>query len=177
MRRRAIAIATLAVGFVAAFSGPLAAAEEAPPRPDWDMVAFEVKSWGAPVSSWRILSNGGGSWTEAVRPDGQPPTSVPSLAWHEIEPEAANYAELERILRQLPDPAPDADACENFMTDMPYGTLRLTRGATTIEIAWNSGCLDDGYVAFVSTLREADQHMQELGKAAPVSRVEPPPAS
>ena len=137
------------------------------------MVVFEAKSWGAPIASWRILSNGGGSWTEAVREQGAAQSDY-RLAWHEIEPAAANYIALERILRQLPDPAPDSQACENFMTDAPYGTIRLTRGATTIEIAWNDGCMDDGYRAFMAILREADGHVQALGNAAPVSRIETP---
>ena len=154
----------------AAFSGTPADAS----APDWDYVEFEVKSWGGPVTSWRILSNGGGSWTEAVRTNGQAPTTPASHAWHEIDPDAANYAALEAILRRLPNPAPDFNSCENFMSDMAYGTLRLTRGATTIEIAWNDGCLDDDYREFMGVLREAHEHMQALGKAAPVSRIEPP---
>lgn len=144
-------------------------AEEGP----WDFVEFEVKSWGAPMSPWRILPNGGGSWTESVREDGQPPNMPAAQAWHEIEPEVSNYTGLETILQRLPDPAPDSQDCENFMTDAAYGTLRMTRGATTTEIAWNAGCLDEDYVAFMAILKEADEHMQELGKAAPVSRVEP----
>jgi len=174
MRRRALALATLASGIAAASFAGSALAHDEPPTPDWDMVAFEVKSWGSPSSAWRILSNGGGSWTEAVAQDGQAYNSPPSLAWHEIEPDAGNYASLEAILRRLPNPAPDSQACDNFMTDMAYGTLRLTRGATTTEVAWNSGCLDDDYVAFMDILREADEHMRALGKAAPVSRIEPP---
>lgn len=144
------------------------------PSPQWDMIAFEMNSWGQPIRSWRILANGGGSWTVAEREESAPPFSAPSLVWHDIEPEAANYAALEKILAALPDTAPDADACANFMTDMPYGTLRLTRGATTIEIAWYAGCLEEGYVAFMDILKAADVHMEALGKAAPVSRTEAP---
>ena len=167
----------LAVSALFLASCSQASAESTPaPFEPWDFVAFEVKSWGGPVTSWRILPNGGGSWTEAIRPEGTPPTSPASQAWHEIEADAANYARLEAILRKLPSPAPDFNACDNFMSDMAYGTLRLTRGATTTEIAWNDGCLDDDYRAFMAVLREADEHMQALGKAAPVSRVDPPPA-
>ena len=152
------------------------AAENKPPEP-WDFVQFEVKSWGAPISSWRILPDGGGSWTEAVPEDGQPPTVPAAQAWHEIEPDPANYAALEAILARLPDPAPDSGDCTNFMTDAPYGTLRLTRGATTTEIAWNSGCMDEDYLVFMGVLKEADPHMQAIGKAAPVSRVEAAPTN
>ena len=169
--------AALALGAAAIASAAAQAPEPAaaPPPPDWDMVSFEVKSWGAPIGSWRILSNGGGSWTETVRKEGAAYGDY-QLAWHEIEPDAANYVALERILRKLPEPAPDSQSCDNFMTDAPYGILRLTKGATTTEIAWNDGCMDDGYRSFMGILREADEHMTALGKAAPVSRTESPPA-
>ena len=150
-------------------------AEPVPDAQAWDFVEFEVKSWGSSRSSWRMLPNGGGSWTVPVQEDGQPPNAPAAQQWHEIEPEAGNYVLLEAILDKLPDPAPDYQDCANFITDAAYGSLRLTRGATTTEIAWNSGCLDDDYVAFMDVLREADQHVQALGKAAPVSRVEPAP--
>jgi len=144
-----------------------------PPGPDWDFVSFEVKSWGAPITSWRIGPNGGGSWTEAVNEEGQSPRAQPSLAWHEIAENPANYIALEEILRRLPDPAPNSSGCKNFMTDAPYGILRMTKGATTIEIAWNDGCRDPDYREFIDILREADQHIAGLGKAAPITRSEP----
>lgn len=153
------------------------AAQDTPAAPAWDFVEFEVRSWGGTRSSWRILPNGGGSWTVAVAEAGQSPAMPAAQEWHEIEPEVANYTQLEAILDKLPDPAPDHQDCSNFMTDAAYGTLRLTKGATTTEIAWNSGCFDDDYVAFMGVLREADQHMQALGKAAPVSRIEPAAAN
>lgn len=147
---------------------------EVPPRPDWDFVSFEVMSWGAPVSSWRILSNGGGSWTETLRAKGAAHYDY-KLAWHEIEPDPFNYIALEKILRHLPDPAPDSQQCDSFISDMAYGTIRLTHGATTIEVAWNDGCMDETYRAFMAVLKQADEHMQALGKAAPVTRTESPP--
>lgn len=155
----------------------LGAQEAPPPGPDWDFVAFEVKSWGAPVTSWRMTPDGGGSWTEALREDGTPFNQPPSLAWHTIEPAAANYSALEAILRKLPQVAPDYEDCENRMTDAAYGTIRLTRGATTTEIAWNDGCFDEDYRAFIAVLKEADEHVAAIGKAAPVSRVEQPPGT
>ncbi|MBY6014981.1 hypothetical protein KUV75_08695 [Qipengyuania gaetbuli] len=174
IRTRHATVLAVSVLSLASCNAARAESPSPPPAPDWDFVAFEVKSWGGPITSWRILPNGGGSWTEAIRPEGQPPTAPASQAWHEIEPDVTNYAKLEEILPKLPSPAPDFDACDNRMNDMAYGTLRLTRGATTTEIAWNEGCLDDDYQDFMGILREADEHMRTPGKAAPVSRVEPP---
>lgn len=147
------------------------AAPAPPPGPDWDMIAFEVKSWGEPVSSWRLLSNGGGSWTESVKKEGARLGDY-TLVWHEIEPKIANYIAIESILRNLPTPAPDSNDCTNFMPDLAYGTIRLSQGATTTEIAWNSGCMDLEYKPLLDTLKTADQQVREWGGAGKVLRSE-----
>lgn len=138
------------------------------------MIAFEVKSWGEPVTSWRLLSNGGGSWTEAVKNEGERLGDY-TLVWHEIEPRIEHYIAIERILKKLPTPAPDSNDCANFMPDLAYGTIRLTKSATTTEIAWNSGCMDEDYKPFLETLKAADQQVREWGKAGQVLRTKDVP--
>ena len=137
----------------------------------WDLIAFEVKSWGQPVTSWRLLADGSGSWTETVREE-PAPIGEYRLAWHEFAAGEHGYRQVETILSRLPGSIPDYDNCTNRMTDLPYGTIRLTRGATTIEIAWNSGCMDDGYRAFIETLKGADTTVAGWGRAGPVIRTE-----
>lgn len=148
--------------------------EQPPPEPDWDLIAFEVKSWGAPIHQWQFSPLYGGVWIGVERKD-DPSRIVWTKSFHTLDADGARYAELEALVRKLPRPAPDAADCSNMMTDMPYGTIRLTRGATTTEIAWQSGCLDDGYAGFIATLREADSLVTEWGKAVPVSRTEDQP--
>jgi hypothetical protein len=58
------------------------------------------------------------------------------------------------------------------MPDLPYGTIRLTRGATTLEISWNSGCMDDGYRAFIDLLKAADSLVAGWGRAGNILRTE-----
>lgn len=135
------------------------------------MVAFEVSSWGRPVTSWRVLADGSGSWTETVTREGAPPGEY-DLVWHEFAAGEKGYREVVTILSRLPDPAPDYDHCANSMTDQPYGKIRLTRGATTTEIAWNSGCMDDDYRAFMDTLKAADTAVAGWGRAGKILRTE-----
>lgn len=148
-----------AQALVARWSGP------------WDMVAFEVHSWGNAVTSWRLLPDGSGSWTEAVREEDAPPGDY-RLVWHEFMAGEDGYRQVEAVLSRLPAQAPDYDDCRNRMSDLPYGTIRLTRGAMTVEVAWNSGCMDDGYLAFIQTLRAADTLVAAWGRAGRVLRVE-----
>lgn len=131
------------------------------------MIALEVRSWGRPVTSWRLLQSGAGRWTETVEAPRR------SAVWHEVEVGSSGFAAVAAVLSPLPLPAPDAAACADFMPDLPYGTLRLTRGATTVEIAWNSGCLDADCRAFVQTLKAADSIVAGWGRAGRVLRVEP----
>lgn len=162
-------------GFLAAIAlvsvVPSGLAQESPPAPRWDFIAFEVKGWGEPISSWRLTSRGGGSWTETRKNEGEPLGSY-TLVWREIEEDAQLTIALENILTKLPKPAPDSNKCANFMPDLPYGTLRLTKGATTTEIAWNSGCMDEDYRAFMALLKQADILLAEAGRKGRVLREE-----
>lgn len=139
---------------------------KAPPGPNWDLIAFETKSWGAPLSSWRVGKEGSGSWVEAVQEGNDPRQTI--LVNHEIDGDVGNYIALERIFSGLPVPAPDPDDCNNFMPDMPYGTIRLTRGATTTEIAWNAGCMDPDYLKFLDLLKQADSFVSEKGRTGKI---------
>jgi len=138
---------------------------------EWDMIAFEAKIWGEPVSSWQIDKNGVSVWIE-VRKEPNAPLGQYKLAYHLIKTEAQQYAELVQILEQLPDPAPDHNTCRGRIPDMAYGTVRLTKGATTTEIGWNSGCREDEYLEFLAILERADQLVAAWGRNAPVSRIE-----
>lgn len=138
----------------------------------WDFIAMEVKSWGRPVTSWRLLPNGSGSWTEVVEARGEGPPGL-NAVWHEVEVGEAGFGRVVAALSRMPLPAPDPARCADFMPDLPYGTVRLTRGATTLEIAWNSGCMDADYRAFIAILKAADTLVAEPGRAGRVLRTEP----
>lgn len=168
LRRFAVAIAVVAL---LPGSDGTAHAQASQWSGPWDMIVFEVRSWGRPVTSWRLLADGSGSWTEAVREDGAPPEDY-RLVWHEVAASEDGYRRVEEILSRLPDPAPDYDDCRNRMTDLPYGTIRLTRGATTVEVAWNSGCMDDSYRAFMEMLKAADTAVATWGRAGSILRTE-----
>lgn len=136
-------------------------------------IAYDTNSWGRVVSGWTIGPEGEGTWYERVNDSGQPgPVGPYQLHHHDFDVGKAGFAELEALLTDLPDPAPSTTNCRQFRTDDLYGTLRLTTGATTEEIAYNQGCRDAPYQAFMAQLLEADALVADWGKAAPVSRTE-----
>ncbi|MCJ2178585.1 hypothetical protein [Novosphingobium album (ex Hu et al. 2023)] len=159
--------------FVTGFS-PTYADGKSTPRPDpqtWDLIAFEVKSWGRGISSWRIGTDGAGNWAESTDTAGEQ-TADTRTVYHVIEAGPDGFEQIRIILSHLPDPALDANSCRQFIPDMAYGTIRFTKGATTTEIAWNSGCMDDDYRTFMEALKQADELMRQRGKAGRILRTE-----
>ncbi len=140
-------------------------------RAEWDMIAFETKFWGRPMTSWQLVPTGGGSWVQS-KPDEVSAAGPDTLVFHEIEVGEDGYRRIAEIFSHLPATAPDSSTCTNFMTDQPYGTARFSRGATTTEIAWNAGCMDEEYSAFLDTLKAADTQMREWGLASTITRTE-----
>lgn len=132
-------------------------AQASPPQPQWSAISFETRSWGTLVTSWTVNDGGDGTWT------GKADAAKPDLKVHEFAVGSDGFEKLESIVRKLPEPAPNYDPCEAFMTDQPYGNIRLTKGATTIEIQWNAGCMDADYLAFMDILRSANDTVAAWG--------------
>lgn len=172
-QRKTARLAAAAMALYAAVACPVGHGAEAAlsMAGPWDMIAFEVKSWGRPVTSWRLLRSGSVSWTEIVEARGERAPRY-SAVWHEVEAGEQGFGRIVAELSRLQIPAPESAVCSNFMHDLPYGTVRLTHGATTIEIAWNSGCMDAEYRAFVAILKAADSIMADWGRAGRVLRTE-----
>lgn len=146
-------------------------ATENSPAGTWDMMEFETKFWGRPLTSWRLVPTGEGSWVQAM-PGEVSAGQANTLVFHEINIGEEGYRQIADIFGRLPEIAPDFSTCTNFLTDQPYGTVRFTRGATTTEIAWNAGCMDEGYAAFLETLKAADTQMREWGLGSQILRTE-----
>ena len=108
---------------------------------------------------------------ENVEPE-DPQSQEHTIAYRTLDTDPKRYQQLEQILNSLPDPAPNSSECENFVPDLAYGIIRLTRGATTTEIAWNSGCQDRTFAPFLKVLRDADTLVSGWAKDVPISRTE-----
>lgn len=137
----------------------------------WDTIAFEVKNRGEPIYRWQFTPEYGGFWMEVVD-QGAQPSGQHTFAIHTLPADLQRYLVLEDIVGRFPDPAPDSAGCANYLPDAAYGTIRLTRAATTTEISWSSSCRDATYVAFTDLMKEADQLITSWGRRQPVSREE-----
>lgn len=131
-------------------------------------VSFEANSWGKPLTTWVISHDGTGTWTKAEPFSGK---STPAVGeTHSVTVPAGGLVRLDAILSKLPDTPPSDDNCKNRVTDMPYGKLAFSGGGQGGEkvYAFNLGCLDPAYRAFLDRLREADELVATWGRAGPL---------
>lgn len=149
---------------------PVAAAAHTPQAsaPPISMIAFEMNSWGSPLTQWQIDANGDGYWTGTAEP-GAVRTGPPAKpVKHDLTAGKAAFANIARLAADLPVFAPEFEGCKQRITDQPYGKVRITRGATTTEFAYNAGCMDAPYLAFLAKLKALDQAVGSIGSKAPV---------
>ena len=150
---------------------PLAAcasAETAPAVPAYDAIAFDINTWGRPMGSWEVRSDG------TVRHD-KIEGSV--FGAHKVEHRAfkvdgAAYAKLAAIAAALPQPRLERNECVERAMDLPYGKLRLARGGAEEAVDFDVGCRDRPYVAFVGQLQAMDDLVGEWAEQHPANSVE-----
>jgi len=165
MKRTALLASAL---LAACTTGEAGARGEAPA---YESIAFEIKSWGRPIDSWEVHSDGTASHIKLVQDEGAPFTTY-RLEHRAFTVAAADYARLAAIAADIPRPAPTQDKCELFATDMPYGTLRLSAGEASQAVNFNVGCQDAPYQAFVRQLRAMDELVTGWAEQHPAARVE-----
>ncbi len=162
---RAIMLAMLMAGCASP------SADARPPDGGFDAIAFEIKSWGRPIDSWEVHADGTASHVKMVSEQGADFRTY-KLEHRAFEVSAADYARLAAIGAALPQPRIGFRDCDLRATDMPYGTLRLTRGDEAESIAFDVGCQDAPYQRFVGQLRAMDELVTGWAERHSPSRIE-----
>jgi hypothetical protein len=134
----------------------------------YEAIAFDISTWGRPLGSWEVHADGTVSHHK---------TEGSVFNAHKVEHRAftvdgAAFRRLAAIAAELPEPRLDPADCEERATDLPYGTLRLTRKGGEEAIAFDIGCLDRPYQAFVGQLRALDEMVGAWAEQHPADRVE-----
>ncbi len=163
--RRAVLIALLVAGCAGKPVSPQPAAA------GLDGVGFEISSWGRPIDRWQVRADGTASYVAMVSDEGAPFTTY-RLEHRAFTLAPGEWARLAALAAQLPQPRPTRDDCKMRATDMPYGTLRLAKGGREEMTAFDVGCRDASYQAFVDQLHAMDALVAEWARAHPVTRVE-----
>src|SRR5688500_4892697 len=99
------------------------APEHAAPAPEYDAIAFDISSWGRPINSWEVRADGSASHVKMVAAEGAPFREY-RLEHRTFAVSPADVAELARMAAKLKSDLPE---CEQRATDLPYGSIRITR--------------------------------------------------
>jgi hypothetical protein len=140
-------------------------------RAAYDTIAFAISSWGRPIDSWEVRADGTARHVKRVSEAGADFRTY-RLEHREFTVVPADFRRLAAIAAQLPQPRLARDECKELATDMPYGTLSLSRGGQTEEVRFDVGCLDAPYQAFVGRLRAMDELVTALAEQRAATRVE-----
>jgi hypothetical protein len=119
-------------------------------------IAFRISSWGRPIDSWVVRADGSASHVTMVSDEGAPFQTY-RLEHRAFAIAADDYTRLVAMAGALPQPRLSRDDCEERATDMPYGALELERGGAVESIAFDVGCRDARYQAFVDQLQAMDE--------------------
>jgi hypothetical protein len=136
-----------------------------------EAIAFRISSWGRPIDSWDVRADGTAHHVTMVTDEGAPFRTY-RLEHREFTISADDFARLAATVAKLPQPRLQRDDCEQRVTDFPYGALDITSGGTSESIAFDTGCQDAPYQAFVDQLQAMDEAVTALAKPHPVARVE-----
>lgn len=170
-RRAALAslLLTLA-GTAGCASAPVAS----PPVPaaTAERIEMEVRSWGRLLSRWSVSADG-----KAVLTRPQPDVfNARELVTRRVDIGTRGFAELRRMLADAERHAGRKLACEERLTDMPYGKVLWVGGSTApAQLDFDSGCRDAPTRAVVDALQAADNLVADWTKTATIVERGPVP--
>ena len=136
-----------------------------------EAIAFLISSWGRPIDNWEVRADGTARHATMVTDEGAPFTTY-RLEHRAFTIAPEDFARLAAIATELPQPRLNREDCEHVVTDFPYGALELARDGASESIAFDTGCLDERYQAFVGQLQAMDEAVTALAREHPVTRVE-----
>jgi choline dehydrogenase-like flavoprotein len=137
-------------------------------KPALEAIAFQINSWGRSIGSWEVHADG---TVSHVHVEGSV-FNAHRREHREFTVDGSAFRKMVAIAAGLPEPRPNRDECKERATDLPYGTLTLSRGGREEAIAFDTGCLDASYQAFVGKLRAMDELVDGWAEQQPVDRVE-----
>lgn len=167
--------ARFVLAVAALLAGGCSASTAAPSRPaaepEVELIRMETNSWGRPVSSWQVDSQGEGEFREA-RP-------APSGNFHEydlvtkrIRAGADGFVRLRGLLRPAERfAAGEGPDCGMRATDLPYGGATWIGGGAERSVRFDLGCQGPEAVRMNEALGAAESLVREWAAGAPVDSV------
>ena len=129
---RGVAMALILLAGCATAPSPAAPAPSARRLPA-DSISFEISSWGFPMESFRIASDGSGEYRKA--PEFRAP-----LVTHRFNAGRAGFARIRAALAGIEHFTSAAPACGSRATDFPYGQIVWQAGTARAAVSFDVGC-------------------------------------
>lgn len=111
----------------------LAAAEPSGHRLPAESISFEINSWGYPMESFRIASDGTGEYSKA--PEFRAPVET-----RRFNAGPAGFARIRAALADIEHFTRAAPACGSRATDFPYGGIVWQAGTARASVGFDVGC-------------------------------------
>ena len=137
--------------------------------PGIEHIEMETSSWGDPVTSWRIASDGTGEYRyRRDLPDRG--TREADFVTKRFQAGRAGFARIARILR--PVFARQQIMCrEKQIYDLPYGHIGWQAGGRTHALGFDLGCTDRPSQRALGQLGDAERLIEAWAHDAPEAEV------
>ena len=141
----------------------------AAPAPRVERIAMETNSWGDPVTSWQIASDGSGEYSFQRRlPESD--ARQADFVTKRFQVGREGFAHILRILR--PVFARRQIMCrEKQIYDLPYGHIGWQAGGRTHNLGFDLGCTDRASQRALQQLHDAEQVIEAWVRDAPDAEV------
>ena len=136
-----------------------ASAEPSGPRLPADSISFEISSWGSPMESFQIASDGSGEYRKA--PEFRAPVQT-----HRFNAGPAGFARIRAALAGIEHFTSTAPACGNRMTDFPYGQVIWQHGTARAAVSFDVGCQGPEMQRVVNAAHEATRIAEQLSQTS-----------
>jgi len=133
--------------------------------PDFDVMAFEVSSWGRPLHSWRVASGGAAEFRKAETLSQFQHFRIDTQRWTLAPQDVTRIAALLAVARRHGE---TEIACTERVTDQPYGRITWQTAEAAHELRFDTGCINASARAPLDAIRAADALIAERAANAPV---------
>jgi hypothetical protein len=123
-----------------------------------DSISFEISSWGYPIESFRIASDGSGEYRKA-------PEFRAEVQVHRFNAGPAGFAQIRDALAGVERFTVQPPACGSRATDMPYGRIAWHAGSTEAAVGLDLGCQDQEMTVVVIAANAAARIAEQLSQA------------
>jgi hypothetical protein len=122
-----------------------------------ESISFEINSWGSPMESFRIASDGTGEYSKA--PEFRAPVQT-----RRFDAGPAGFAQIRAALADIEHFSSHEPACGSRATDFPYGQVVWQAGTARAAVGFDVGCQSAEMQRVVSAAHRAARLAEQFSQ-------------